>query len=109
MSTPLVSRSEHGPVVVLTLNRPERRNALSRQLIAELSDALGAIALDQSARALVLSANGPVFCAGMDMKEAVRLDASPESERRAIADVQSFADLIGQVHHMPKATIAALD
>ena len=38
MSEPLVIREDRGPIVILTLNRPERRNALSRALVAELGD-----------------------------------------------------------------------
>ena len=41
MSEPLVVREDHGPIAVLILNRPEKRNALSRALVAEIGDALG--------------------------------------------------------------------
>jgi enoyl-CoA hydratase/carnithine racemase len=63
----LVERS--GGVVRLTLNRPEKRNALSRELLAELEAALALIANDHETRVLVLAANGPVFCSGHDLKE----------------------------------------
>ncbi len=104
-----VKREDHGPVVVLTLNRPERRNALSRDLIADVSDALDRVASESAVRSVVITGAGPVFCAGMDLKEAVAIDGTSESERRAIGDVQAIADMINQVHHLSKPTIAALN
>ncbi len=56
-------------IVRLTLNRPERRNALSRGLIAQMQAALDEIARDQQARVVVIGAGGPVFCSGHDLTE----------------------------------------
>ena len=58
-----------GGVVLLTLNRPEKRNALSRSLLGELERALAAVADDASARVVVIAARGPVFCSGHDLGE----------------------------------------
>jgi len=58
-------------VVRLTLNRPEKRNALSRELLSQMETTLGAIAADASARVVVLGARGPVFCSGHDLGEMV--------------------------------------
>src|SRR5271168_3463637 len=55
--------------VHLTLNRPEKRNALSRELLGQLEAALGDIADDPAARVVMLRAAGPVFCAGHDLGE----------------------------------------
>jgi methylglutaconyl-CoA hydratase len=108
MSTPLVLRADHGPVAVVTLNRPERRNALSRALLAELSDRLDGLAVELGVRVLVLTGAGPTFCAGMDLKEAADPAASPESEQRAVDDAHAIAHLIDQVHRFPRPTVAAL-
>src|SRR3990170_2790771 len=62
-------RSEKDGVVTLTLNRPERRNALSRALGHELLGALRELAQDESARVLVLTGAGKAFCAGGDFSE----------------------------------------
>ena len=67
----LVDRERDGSVVRLTLNRPGKRNALSRALLAEMASALGEIAGDARARVVVLAAAGPVFCAGHDLSEMV--------------------------------------
>ena len=58
-------------VVRLTLNRPEKRNALSRELLSHLETALDAIAADSAAHVVVLAARGPAFCAGHDLGEMV--------------------------------------
>jgi enoyl-CoA hydratase/carnithine racemase len=61
-------------VVRLTLNRAERRNALSRELLSELDRALSRLAGDHTARVVVIAANGPVFSAGHDLAEMAGLD-----------------------------------
>src|SRR5256885_3486001 len=57
------------PAVVLTINRPERRNALSRALIQALTDAVGRARDDAAVRCVILTGAGSVFCAGMDLAE----------------------------------------
>jgi enoyl-CoA hydratase len=66
----LTSRGERH--ATLTLNRPERRNALSVQLRDAISDALDELAEDQSTKAVVLTGAGTVFSAGFDLKEFTR-------------------------------------
>ena len=56
-------------VATLTLNRPDKRNALSTALRDEISDALDALAADEGLRALVITGAGPAFCAGFDLAE----------------------------------------
>jgi enoyl-CoA hydratase/carnithine racemase len=60
-----------GGVVRLTLNRPERRNALSHELLSRLAEAIGAIGSDRSARVVIIAGNGPVFSSGHDLAEMV--------------------------------------
>ncbi|UXA19416.1 enoyl-CoA hydratase [Mycobacterium sp. SMC-4] len=59
-------------VRVITLNRPSARNALGRELIRAVYDALTAADADESVRAVVLTGTDPAFCAGIDLKEAAR-------------------------------------
>lgn len=68
----LVVVSDSGPVRVLTLNRPEARNALSRDLIRATFQALTDADADESVRSVVLTGADPAFCAGVDLKEAQR-------------------------------------
>lgn len=63
-----------GPIATVTLNRPERRNALSLDLMAELSDCFSAIGKARDLRAVILAANGPAFSAGHDLAEMLAGD-----------------------------------
>ena len=71
--SPLLREDADG-VATLTLNRPRHRNALSVALLTALQDELDTIAAADSVRVVVIAGNGPVFCAGHDMKE---MRASP--------------------------------
>ncbi|MGW4097389.1 enoyl-CoA hydratase [Mycobacterium sp. NPDC004974] len=68
-----VLTADHGAVRVLTLNRPQSRNALGRELIEELYAALADADSDETVRAIVLTGTDPAFCAGVDLKEAQTL------------------------------------
>jgi enoyl-CoA hydratase len=70
MTDALVLTADHGAVRVLTLNRPDARNALSRDLIRATYAALTAADADEAVRAVVLTGSDPAFCAGVDLKEA---------------------------------------
>lgn len=64
-----LAEERHGHVLVLRLNRPEARNALTMTLIAELGDAIADAESDDSVRAIVLTGTGDrAFCAGMDLQ-----------------------------------------
>ncbi len=73
MTAALVLSDDIGPVRVLTMNRPEARNALSPDLIGTLFTALCEADDDLSVRAVVLTGTDPAFCAGVDLKAAQRL------------------------------------
>jgi enoyl-CoA hydratase/carnithine racemase len=66
--------AQHGRVLRITLNRPEKRNALNLDLCGELVDAFDRADTDHSIGAMVIDANGPAFCAGMDLKETFEAD-----------------------------------
>lgn len=74
---PLVLREDSEGVATLTMNRPNKRNALSVALMSALEAEIATIATDKSVRAVVLAANGPAFCAGHDLKE---MRANPGSD-----------------------------
>lgn len=67
-------------VLTITLDRPEARNALSRQLVAELSAALTRLDEDDDCWVGVLQAEGPSFCAGADLKEALQARRRPRAD-----------------------------
>ena len=82
-SDPVVLRSDHGPVRLLTMDRPGSRNALSRALIRDLYGALDEADSDESVHVVVLTGADPAFCAGVDLKEAQRYGAAYFGEFRA--------------------------
>ena len=67
--TPVLLQEHSGGITLLTLNRPDLRNTLSEAMLSALGEAFAAIARDPEVRAVVIAANGPVFCAGHDLKE----------------------------------------
>lgn len=69
----IVLTADHGAVRVLTMNRPEARNALGSELIEALFTALQDADDDASVRAVVLTGADPAFCAGVDLKQAQTL------------------------------------
>jgi enoyl-CoA hydratase/carnithine racemase len=91
----------NGSVVRLTLNRPERRNALSHALLTELECALGTIAADATARVVVLGARGSVFCSGHDLAEMV---GRTEGEYRELFELCSRV-MLG-LRRLPQPVIA---
>jgi enoyl-CoA hydratase/carnithine racemase len=90
---PLVLVTDHGPVRVLTLNRPEARNALSRDLIRATYAALTETDDDESVRAVVLTGTDPAFCAGVDLKEAQRDGAKYFAEFRSHSCIEATGEM----------------
>ncbi len=95
-------------IAVLTLNRPQRRNALTRSMLDALARALARVEADDAVGCVVLTGAGGAFCAGGDVKEmAAGADDSPfdalvQRQRR------NHHETAGRLHRMPKPTIAAL-
>jgi enoyl-CoA hydratase/carnithine racemase len=98
----LLLRHDADGVAVLTLNRPAARNALSLALMLALETELQAIRQDESVKAVVLAAAGPVFCAGHDLKE-LRGDPSREHYERTFAQCSA---LMLAITRLPKPVIA---
>src|SRR4051794_33575573 len=70
MSDLVLIDSADPQITVLTLNRPDKRNALSIDLIGQLKTAITSASSDCHRRVILLRATGPSFCAGLDLKEA---------------------------------------
>ena len=99
--TELVDYAVDRAIATITLNSPANRNALSAQLVTELSAHLQAAAADQAVRAIVLTHTGSTFCAGADLTEA-----------RAGGMAQGTARLMGllrQIIALPKPVVASID
>lgn len=88
-------------VAVITLNRPNRRNALSLGLMLELIERLDQTGQDREIRAVILAANGPAFCSGHDLSETVGRDIN---EGRRLFDV--CTQLMTKLQSIPQPVIA---
>ncbi|HYG27576.1 MAG TPA: enoyl-CoA hydratase/isomerase family protein [Caulobacteraceae bacterium] len=107
--TVLVTGERHRNIAVITLNRPESRNALSRPLLAALHEQLQAAMTDEAVKVVVLTGAGPAFCAGADLKEAGDIPDGPEGfwlqyERSGLS-----LDLHRILPKLPKPVIAAVN
>lgn len=89
--------------VELTLNRPTARNALSRALITELTDALRAAEADAEVRCVILTGAPPVFCAGLDLREVAQTTAD-----QAEHDASSLLNLFETIDQLNKPVVAAV-
>ncbi|MEJ5254107.1 MAG: enoyl-CoA hydratase [Acidimicrobiales bacterium] len=104
-----------GPVAQITLNRPERANAQSMQLIDELDRALDLADADDRVRVVILAAAGRHFSSGHDLKELVGPEADPELQARRATpegkfrhERQMYFDRCVRLYEFRKPTIAAV-
>lgn len=88
-------------VAIVTLNRPDRRNALSLELMSELISCLGEVAGDPEIRAILLAANGKAFCSGHDLSE---MTGRTVGEYRRLFDV--CTQLMEKIQAVPQPVIA---
>jgi methylglutaconyl-CoA hydratase len=107
MMSDLVHYAHRGQAAVLTINRPDQRNALSRALIVELSHAFHRAAVDPAVRCVVLTGSGTAFCAGMDLEE-LRGSLGAESGK-VWEDAAKLSELYDFIYKLPKPTIAAVN
>jgi methylglutaconyl-CoA hydratase len=92
---------------ILTLNRADKRNALSRALIAAIDDAVVRALDDPAARSLILTGAGPVFCAGMDLAELQESLAASGESPPVWDDALRLARVYERIYTSRKPTIAA--
>jgi methylglutaconyl-CoA hydratase len=109
MSTEVVLYEVRGGSAVLTLNRPDSRNALSRGLIAALHEAVERAGADPAVRALVVTGAGPSFCAGMDLAELRESLAAGTQTSPVWDDALRLARLYDRIYRLPKPSVAAVN
>ena len=95
-----------GPVAIVTLNRPDKLNAINATMLEELNLALDRVELSESCLALVLNANGRSFCAGFDLQAGMEAKRSGEAEWRAA--IEYDLEVIMRFWHLSKPTIAVV-
>ncbi len=95
-----------GEIAVITFSRPEKRNAISPEMIVELLSAFQEVE-ESAARVLILTGAGKAFCSGMDLEALKKLAAQSPAEQREDAD--RLAQFFLRIWSFPKPTIAAVN
>jgi methylglutaconyl-CoA hydratase len=96
-----------GAIATLTLNRPEKRNAISTPMIEDLVAALTSAGEDRSVRVVILTGEGKAFCAGMDL-ETLQAVAT-QTPAQNLADSRRMAKMFRLVYAFPKPLITAVN
>lgn len=103
---PILLHATEGRVATLTLNRPDKRNALNGELVAALKSGLSAAAADDDVRVIVLRGAGKDFCSGADLAELERIaEMGPED---SLEDARSLGALFMQMRDCPKPIVAVV-
>jgi methylglutaconyl-CoA hydratase len=106
MSYNSIQLAYEGRVAIITLNRPDKRNAISFELIDDLLSAFGEVA-KSDAIVLIITGAGKAFCSGMDLDNLKSLlGRSPE---QSLEDSRIMAELFRSLYEFPKITIAAVN
>jgi methylglutaconyl-CoA hydratase len=108
MSEALVLYEVKSAMAIITINRADKRNALSRGLIDALSEAFARALNDERVRCVILMAEGSVFCAGMDLAELQESLSVPKDQTPIWDDALRLAKLFDLIYTLPKPTIAAV-
>jgi enoyl-CoA hydratase/carnithine racemase len=101
MEKPLVLSEVHGHIAILTLNHPEKRNALSKAMLGSLLDRFRQIRDDRAVRVVIVRAEGPAFSAGHDLRELVNGD---EAEYAALFAL--CTEVMESIRKLPQPVIA---
>lgn len=105
---PILTRIEN-KVATLTFNRPDKLNALSRELLAQSAECLKRWSRDPEIGAIVLTGAGRAFCAGGDVGNMAREGDTPQSLEQQIDGLREAQELSWLLYNIPKVTIAAVN
>jgi methylglutaconyl-CoA hydratase len=97
------------PSGTIILNRPDKRNALSRQLLADIAQALDDFHQERRVRAVIITGAGTAFCAGMDLAEMQQTSQQADSPAQWHHDAVQYRELFDQMLQFPKPIIAAVN
>jgi methylglutaconyl-CoA hydratase len=102
-----VEYSVQNRIGFITMNRPEKRNALSHELVSDLKEAFSIAEQDSTAKVIVLRANGAAFCAGADLEYLQQLQEF--SYEQNFADSSHLKELFHQIYTLKKIVIAQIE
>src|SRR5580692_12112186 len=103
---PILQLTYSGEIATITLNRPEKRNAISAEMIADLLAAFDEVEASP-AQVLIITGAGKAFCSGMDLDALKALATQSPAEQRGDAD--RIARLCLRIWSFPKPTVAAVN
>jgi methylglutaconyl-CoA hydratase len=108
MTVPVLLETRSGGVARLTLNRPEKRNALNGELVAALNAAMQRTAADPDVRVVGLAGAGEDFCAGLDLAELARIadPTAPNRYEQGLAEARALAALFARMRAHPRPIVA---
>jgi len=107
MTEPLVLYSVTNRIATISLNRPEKRNALSAELVQLLTETLLEASEDEQVKVIILKANGPAFSAGADLEYLQQLQSN--SREANLADSENLRRLFTTIYYLPKVVIAQVE
>lgn len=107
MSSPSLLLKKMAPAGTIILNRPERHNALSRELVAGLQQAFDDFHGERSVRAVILAGSGDSFCSGTDLQELAETAADEQALELWRADVEQLHQLLETMLRFPKPILIA--
>ncbi|MGW8122382.1 enoyl-CoA hydratase/isomerase family protein [Roseivirga echinicomitans] len=102
----LVKYAVANRIATITLNRPEKRNALNAEMVTQLKQAFTQAEQDENAKVIVLEAAGDSFCAGADLAYLQQLQSNTFEEN--LADSNHLKELFLQIYQHPKIVIAKI-
>lgn len=106
---PVVQVKKHVPSGTIILNRPQRRNALSRWTILQLVQALDDLHKERKVRAVILTGAGTAFCSGVDLREIHESSQQDDALMQWHRDAVQFKELLEKMMLFPKPIIAAVN
>jgi 2-(1,2-epoxy-1,2-dihydrophenyl)acetyl-CoA isomerase len=109
MELPDILFTTRGPVATITLNRPDRLNAFSPDLLTSTLRALEVVRKDPDLRVVVLTGAGRAFCAGADVKRIQEERASRKPDSLGFEQVQLAQNVLLAMHRLPKPVIGAIN
>lgn len=105
----LVEIKKHVPSGTIILNRPDKRNAISRQMLEELHQAFADLHQEKQVRAVILTGAGSAFCSGMDLGEMQETSTADDAQQQWYNDAVQYQELLEAMLRFPKPIIAAVN
>ena len=103
----MIKYKSENNIGIITLNRPEKRNALHPDMVKHLKKKLDEVEIDDNVKVLIITGEGKAFCAGADLEYLDKLQNNSMIENEK--DSEDLAELFLKIYYFPKPTIAAVN